>query len=382
MPRIRSLKPEFWESEDVEALSPLGRLAFIWLISHADDEGRLRASPDHVARKTGIPAKTVEAQLERMHRRRMVILYADSDGVPLIAVANFRKHQVINKPTVSQLPPPPPTPAGEQTSLFLNSIREDYSSTRGSRARARALRSSPIHSSPIPSGGSGGNREVTPRVAELAQGVEEVLGRQPTAKSVDLLWKWDGLRRQGEPIAVPEILAVVRDQMATRLADGTLPRNLAFCDDAVTALVRGPYKVAPNGRKRSQARDAEPPASAGDLEALREAYSEPDEGAALEFDAEGATLVEEYRQAAEVARQAQERADGFKAQVMLQLGDREVGLWRGRPLVTWRGHEERRLDEKALRARHPKLAARFTRARTVRRLLVTPPDEETSEEEE
>jgi len=37
--RIRSIKPEFWKSETVAALSPLARLLFIGLWNYADREG-------------------------------------------------------------------------------------------------------------------------------------------------------------------------------------------------------------------------------------------------------------------------------------------------------------------------------------------------------
>ena len=47
--RIRSVKPEFWEDEDVAALPPLTRLYFIGLWNLADDAGYLRWSVVGVA---------------------------------------------------------------------------------------------------------------------------------------------------------------------------------------------------------------------------------------------------------------------------------------------------------------------------------------------
>lgn len=51
MARIRSIKPEFWTSEQVMALSPLARLAFLGMWNFCDDAGIHPAS-----------AKTLNAQ--------------------------------------------------------------------------------------------------------------------------------------------------------------------------------------------------------------------------------------------------------------------------------------------------------------------------------
>src|SRR5688500_18266443 len=41
MPRIRTLKPEFWQDEKLALLDPLTRLVYLGLVSQADDAGRL-----------------------------------------------------------------------------------------------------------------------------------------------------------------------------------------------------------------------------------------------------------------------------------------------------------------------------------------------------
>ena len=44
MPRIRSIHPEFWTSEPIGALSPVGRLLFLSMLNQADDNGYLPAN--------------------------------------------------------------------------------------------------------------------------------------------------------------------------------------------------------------------------------------------------------------------------------------------------------------------------------------------------
>mgnify|MGYP001567924316 FL=1 len=46
MPRIRTIKPEMFESERLGRCTPLARLTFVGLIALADDEGRGRGSLD------------------------------------------------------------------------------------------------------------------------------------------------------------------------------------------------------------------------------------------------------------------------------------------------------------------------------------------------
>ena len=45
MARIRSIKPEFFTSDDICALSPLARLLYVGLLCEVDREGRLVWSP-------------------------------------------------------------------------------------------------------------------------------------------------------------------------------------------------------------------------------------------------------------------------------------------------------------------------------------------------
>ena len=52
MARKRMISPEIWESTSFSALSDLGKIVFISLISHADDEGRGIAKPGYITNIT------------------------------------------------------------------------------------------------------------------------------------------------------------------------------------------------------------------------------------------------------------------------------------------------------------------------------------------
>ena len=111
MPRIRTLKPSFWVSDDIGSLDFFARLLFIGLISQADDEGRLSAGPSKVRVLLfpwDDPAKTqplVDEGLSALVERGMIIRYI-SGGKECIAIPTWEEHQKISKRTASKIPAP------------------------------------------------------------------------------------------------------------------------------------------------------------------------------------------------------------------------------------------------------------------------------------
>lgn len=126
MARKRMIDPDFWSDEAVGALSLCGRLLFMGLISQADDEGRLRGNPALIRSQLfpydeDVTASVVSQELVAIERVGLIVRYA-VDGQQFIWVRNFSKHQTINKPTASKLPPPPDVTSPAP-------LPEDYGST-------------------------------------------------------------------------------------------------------------------------------------------------------------------------------------------------------------------------------------------------------------
>jgi len=104
--RIRSIKPEFWRSDDVDALDWHTRLLFIGLWSYVDDNGvgRDRVS-DIVADLfagdlSGDPPETlrrVSEGLEALSRGGQIVRYV-ADGRALLFVVGWDRHQQISHP--------------------------------------------------------------------------------------------------------------------------------------------------------------------------------------------------------------------------------------------------------------------------------------------
>jgi len=96
MPRIRSIKPEFWTDDKVGLLSFVGRLLFIGLWNLADDTGVLEDSPLQLKAQLfpydGVSRDDVEAQLGTLARLGMVVRYS-SQNKKLLWIRHFSNHQ-------------------------------------------------------------------------------------------------------------------------------------------------------------------------------------------------------------------------------------------------------------------------------------------------
>ncbi|ELP67714.1 HNH endonuclease domain protein [Streptomyces turgidiscabies Car8] len=112
MPRIRTVKPEFWEDEVVGLLPRDARLLFISTFNMADDEGLLRWTPAYIKAQTfmyddDLNLKDVETLMGMLAEAGLVFPFIGGVARQQMAVVvNFRKHQRINRPQKSKLPPP------------------------------------------------------------------------------------------------------------------------------------------------------------------------------------------------------------------------------------------------------------------------------------
>lgn len=102
MARIRTIKPEFFTSEDIVSLSPLARLLYIALWCEADKEGRLVWKP-LTFKLRYMPGDdcNIQALCKEILDRGLVKLY----GEGLAFIPSFSAHQHVNpRESASQLP--------------------------------------------------------------------------------------------------------------------------------------------------------------------------------------------------------------------------------------------------------------------------------------
>lgn len=108
MARIRSIKPEFPQSETMGKLSRDARLLFIQLWTIVDDEGRARAASRMLASLLypydDDAPRLMDGWLGELMAQGCIRRY-ESDGASYLDIPNWRKHQKIDRPSESRLPP-------------------------------------------------------------------------------------------------------------------------------------------------------------------------------------------------------------------------------------------------------------------------------------
>lgn len=117
--RIRSIKPEFWGSEDVAQLPYFDRLLFVGLWSYVHDNGVGRDNVKLIVAAL-FPLDEDPAQVIELVDKGMATIAAAGmvdryvvAGRPYFHVRKWTKHQVINRPTRSVYPLPPNGHGGE-----------------------------------------------------------------------------------------------------------------------------------------------------------------------------------------------------------------------------------------------------------------------------
>lgn len=108
MARIRTIKPEFPQSESVGTLSRDARLLFIQLWTLVDDEGRTRAASRMLASLLypydDDARDLIEGWLSELEKGDHIRRY-EVAGSQYLEIVKWLEHQKIDKPSKSRLPP-------------------------------------------------------------------------------------------------------------------------------------------------------------------------------------------------------------------------------------------------------------------------------------
>jgi hypothetical protein len=127
--RIRTIKPEFWGDEKMAPMPPIDRLVFLALISMADDAGRV---VDNIKTIDGFvfpeSDDTSRGSLDKLASAGRIIRYQSESGQRLIQVANWLRHQKVDKPAKYVLPAPP-EPSRDSREIVAESSRSDLGPT-------------------------------------------------------------------------------------------------------------------------------------------------------------------------------------------------------------------------------------------------------------
>lgn len=139
MPRIRSIKPDFFKSRSVKKLTDREKLVWIGLWPYADDYGRLLDEPAMIAGElwaVGLNEKRMNDTLQGLHRAGRITRY-QVNGEGFIQVTGW-EHQKISHPTDSNIPPiPVESHSGTAPEPFvLEGIGEERKGEEGTRGSA------------------------------------------------------------------------------------------------------------------------------------------------------------------------------------------------------------------------------------------------------
>lgn len=107
MARIRSIKPEFPQSESMGRVGREARLCFILLWTLADDEGRLRGNSRMLASLLypydDDAKELIDGWLSELSSEGCIARY-EVQGTSYVQISQWLDHQKIDKPSASKLP--------------------------------------------------------------------------------------------------------------------------------------------------------------------------------------------------------------------------------------------------------------------------------------
>jgi hypothetical protein len=134
--RIRSIKPEFPQSESMGRVSRDARLTFIQLWTIADDEGRLRGNSRMLASLLfpyDDDAKDlIDSWLSELEREGCVGRYC-VDGTSYLQIHNWLSHQKIDHPSASKIPP------FDEVSRIVAKPRDDSPQDQGLEGKGKEV---------------------------------------------------------------------------------------------------------------------------------------------------------------------------------------------------------------------------------------------------
>lgn len=124
MPRIRTIKPDFFTSDTVSELPLRARLTWIGLWTHCDDYGRCRDNVKLIKAAIwpldNVSLRDIDEDLDTLTARGRLIRYT-VDGKNYLAVPTWTEHQRVSHPAKSRIPAPP-----ESALELLQSPPEDF----------------------------------------------------------------------------------------------------------------------------------------------------------------------------------------------------------------------------------------------------------------
>ena len=230
--RIRTIKPEFWRSEDIAALRIEDRLLFIGLWSYVEDNGVGRDEPQLIQCDLYPLDTFTEASLrthgglKRLSEQGLITRYEGPDGRKYLQVNSWDKHQKINRPSKPRFP----QYNAENCTLTEASVSPHCTLTEGS----------------LPEQGTGNREQGTGKHTLLGPSHETEAAESASAETQTVAAGAAPATASAKPASKPSKASKAR---GTRLPDGWQP------DEALVAWTKVNAPAAANGVEVDRFRD-------------------------------------------------------------------------------------------------------------------------------
>lgn len=274
MPRIRTIKPETASDEKLATVSRDARLTFVYLITQADDDGLILASPRQLLgslfpHDADVTEARVVSWCEELAEIGCVRWRATRGGSPVLELVNWAEHQKIKhraKPVISptllpytdadsvarthagRAPDILPRPSGdppEDVGRPSGGLREDGGTVSPTNQQPWTMDQlltvdhGPATNSEVVDPAVGRHRSLVAAAAN--QGVDQLFGEAPLTR-----FRWDqagtfalceALAAEAMPLAFA-LRAVFTAASTKGTAEGEAPRSLKYYAPAVVRLWR------------------------------------------------------------------------------------------------------------------------------------------------
>jgi hypothetical protein len=176
MPRIRSIKPEFFKSAKIGALSARARLLFVGTWTEADDYGNLLGSAKYLSGAifpfdSDATPRRVNAWLQELTDAALITPY-EVEGVRYLHIRGWDEHQKISHPGAARAPDFP-------NGTVLAPEAEPHSSGDPPEQRRSRSDDPPLGAGSMEQGTGSSSREADPEPAANAAGAAADLPTQP-----------------------------------------------------------------------------------------------------------------------------------------------------------------------------------------------------------
>ena len=212
MARIRSIKPEFWTSEQVMECSPTARLLFIGIWNFCDDNGRHPFMPKQIKALVfpgdDFSADTIRRMLDELSSNGLISVYT-IENKDFLQVTGWH-HQKIDKPQAGKYP----APLRDHSSNGQRMLSTDRIGSRGDKDGNKEQSSyedcAPAEPSPI---------DEDPKTVLFQSGLTwlSAATKKPEEKLRSLLGRW--LSAMGGDAHASALLGIIRDAKRERKAE-------------------------------------------------------------------------------------------------------------------------------------------------------------------